>query len=57
MLEINCKCCGKELTQMGALLFGCPRIADGSVSKVHLCGQCFTAIMDFIRAWPKQVLE
>ena len=40
MLKIRCDCCGKELTEMGALAFSPPKSA-GRVFKFHVCVACW----------------
>lgn len=39
----NCDLCGAVQTELGGLLFGCPR-PDGSVQKRHLCVRCVSGI-------------
>jgi hypothetical protein len=47
MLNFDCAMCGDGLTQPGAILLGPPRL-DSTVTKTHLCGTCFNAMLALI---------
>ena len=46
-IEPVCACCGKTLTEPGALVFSPPAgqgVAVNKVTKYHLCRECFEEI-------------
>jgi hypothetical protein len=46
-ITVQCRRCGDELSEPGALLFSPPDRMD-EVVKIHLCGSCYAATLAFI---------
>jgi len=51
-LEIKCDCCGKDISDPGALLFGPPK--DKQVSKTHICVTCYEILKELLKTIPRR---